>query len=356
LRVVVKSATLDIMARRAIEIGAVGRRVAENLARLREHRHLNYTDLSGLLVRLGRTLSAETLGKIERRERRIDVDDLVAFAIALDTTPNRLLLPGNASDDELVELAPEVEVSPLDAWKWATGDEALDRDSVPLPPDRQVLIRDDRERLFTRENRPHNVPEPFFHNVGHDVRAHPELVRMIASVVTRAKENELDLGRLVRLVETVDRWRLFGSLDDALARLYQAQQQPVVAAIVTSAQGVLVGRRVDRTPPWGFISGEVEPGELPEDAAVREVKEETGLEVRAGQVIGERNHPTTGRHMIYMAAEPTRGTEIFVGDEAELAEVRWVGLAEADELMGGQMFGPVREYLARAEYHDDHGT
>ena len=123
------------------------------------------------------------------------------------------------------------------------------------------------------------------------------------------------------------------------------QAQPVVAAIVTSAPGVLVGRRNDRTPPWSFISGEVEPGELAEDAAVREVKEETGLEVRAGQIIGERDHPATGRHMIYMAAEPTRGTEVFVGDEAELAEVRWVSLAEADELLPG-MFGPVREYLA----------
>jgi 8-oxo-dGTP pyrophosphatase MutT (NUDIX family) len=40
--------------------------------------------------------------------------------------------------------------------------------------------------------------------------------------------------------------------------------------------------------------GEVEPGERPEDTAVREVKEETGLEIRAGHVIGERDHPATG--------------------------------------------------------------
>jgi 8-oxo-dGTP pyrophosphatase MutT (NUDIX family)/transcriptional regulator with XRE-family HTH domain len=123
-------------------------------------------------------------------------------------------------------------------------------------------------------------------------------------------------------------------------------QQPIVAAIVRSSRGVLVGRRNDGKPPWTFIAGEVEPGEQPEDAAVREVKEETGLEVRAGQVIGERDHPKTGRHMIYMAAEPVRGLDIFVGDEDELAEVRWVSLAEADELLPG-MFEPVREHLAR---------
>ncbi len=120
----------------------------------------------------------------------------------------------------------------------------------------------------------------------------------------------------------------------------------IVAAIVTSALGVLVGRRNDGKPPWTFIAGEVEPGESPEDAAVREVKEETGCLVRIGEIIGERDHPATGRHMIYMAARPTHGTDVFVGDEAELAEVRWVGLAEADDLLPG-MYGPVRDYLVR---------
>ena len=92
--------------------------------------------------------------------------------------------------------------------------------------------------------------------------------------------------------------------------------------------------------------GEQEPGEPPEETAIREVKEETGCEVDAGQIIGERNHPGTGRHMIYIAAKPARTTRLIVGDEAELAEVRWASLAEADELLPA-MFGPVREYLAR---------
>ncbi len=126
----------------------------------------------------------------------------------------------------------------------------------------------------------------------------------------------------------------------------EALEQPVAAAIVTSELGVLVGKRNDGKPPWSFIAGEVEPGESPADAAVREVKEETGLRVEAGDVIGARVHPKTGRTMIYMAAAPTHGTEVFVGDEDELAEVRWVSLAEADELLPG-IFGPVREHLAR---------
>jgi 8-oxo-dGTP pyrophosphatase MutT (NUDIX family)/transcriptional regulator with XRE-family HTH domain len=126
----------------------------------------------------------------------------------------------------------------------------------------------------------------------------------------------------------------------------EGEMQPVVAAIVTSDLGVLVGRRNDGKPPWTFIAGEQEPGEPPEVTAEREVKEEATLEVQAGDVIGERVHPATGRTMIYLAARPVRGTDVFVGDEAELAEVRWVGLPEAIELLPG-MFEPVREHLAR---------
>jgi 8-oxo-dGTP pyrophosphatase MutT (NUDIX family) len=121
-----------------------------------------------------------------------------------------------------------------------------------------------------------------------------------------------------------------------------------VAAIVTSPRGVLVGQRRDGKPPWTFIAGEQDAvkDENPADTAVREVKEETGLRILAGGVIGERVHPKTGRTMIYIAATPTHGTEVFVNDEEELAEVRWVSLAEADELLPG-MFEPVREHLAR---------
>jgi 8-oxo-dGTP pyrophosphatase MutT (NUDIX family) len=122
---------------------------------------------------------------------------------------------------------------------------------------------------------------------------------------------------------------------------------PIVAAIVTSHLGVLVARRNDGKPPWTFIAGEIEPGEDPADTAVREVREETGLWVRSTGVIGRRAHPRTGREMIYLAARPTHGTKVLVGDEGELAEVRWVDLAQADELMGGAMFEPVHSYLEK---------
>ena len=125
------------------------------------------------------------------------------------------------------------------------------------------------------------------------------------------------------------------------------EQQPVVAAVVTSYLGVLAGRRTDRLPTWGLISGEIEPGESAVDAAVREVKEETTLQVRAGHSeIGRRIHPLTDRLLIYLACTPVGRIDIEVGDERELQEVRWLSLAEVDALMP-DLYEPVRDHLSR---------
>ena len=118
----------------------------------------------------------------------------------------------------------------------------------------------------------------------------------------------------------------------------------IVAAIVTSKEGVLIERRHDGRPLWTFPAGEAEPGESPADTAIRETKEECGIQIVVSHVIGERNHPKTGRHMIYLAARPYQGTSVYNGDEAELAEVKWVHLGKAEELLTG-MFEPVHGHL-----------
>jgi len=61
---------------------------------------------------------------------------------------------------------------------------------------------------------------------------------------------------------------------------------PGVAAIVRDADDrVLFIRRADNGE-WGLPAGAIDPGETPVDAVTREVREETGLEVRASRVAG----------------------------------------------------------------------
>ncbi|MGG8409434.1 NUDIX hydrolase, partial [Streptomyces sp. 12297] len=70
-----------------------------------------------------------------------------------------------------------------------------------------------------------------------------------------------------------------------------------MAGAVVAHQGrvLLVRRRVpEGRLSWQFPAGKVEPGESFEQAAVRETKEEAGLDVVVVARLGERVHPITG--------------------------------------------------------------
>ena len=62
--------------------------------------------------------------------------------------------------------------------------------------------------------------------------------------------------------------------------------QPGVAAVIVNAAGqVLLQRRSD-DGEWGLPGGALEPGEEPAEALVREVREETALEVVPERIVG----------------------------------------------------------------------
>jgi len=67
-----------------IDIGLFGEMLAKNLADLRTSRRMPYTELARRLADLGRPIPVLGLRRIERGERRVDVDDLAAFALVFE--------------------------------------------------------------------------------------------------------------------------------------------------------------------------------------------------------------------------------------------------------------------------------
>ena len=125
-----------------------------------------------------------------------------------------------------------------------------------------------------------------------------------------------------------------------------SERAPIAAAIVVNdGQVLMVRRRVKEGElSWQFPAGEVEPGESPADAAVRETTEETGLVVRATSQLGSRVHPNTGRTMMYVACAVVDGTA-HVADEEELAEVAWCDRATLTAYVPYPFYGPVQDHL-----------
>ncbi len=66
--------------------------------------------------------------------------------------------------------------------------------------------------------------------------------------------------------------------------------RPGVAAVIFRDGGVLLQRR-DDNGKWGLPGGGVEPGESVRAAIVREVREETGLDVEPVRLIGVYSDP-----------------------------------------------------------------
>ena len=78
-------------------IGPVGSAVIANIERLRKARRMSLRDLSARLDALGRPIGDTVLHRQCQGRRRVDADDLVAFAEALGVTAADLLEPPPAS-------------------------------------------------------------------------------------------------------------------------------------------------------------------------------------------------------------------------------------------------------------------
>lgn len=108
----------------------------------------------------------------------------------------------------------------------------------------------------------------------------------------------------------------------------------VVGAVIVSDERILVCRRSpDRSAggSWEFPGGKVEPGESPETALEREIREELGVAIVVGALVDRSSTEVAGREIdlsCYFATlvgeHPTASTDH--------SEFRWLRPTELPEL------------------------
>ena len=105
---------------------------------------------------------------------------------------------------------------------------------------------------------------------------------------------------------------------------------------------------------WALPKGNIDPGERPEETALREVLEETGVEGRLVEKLGDVKYTYTRRDgarvfkivsFYLLRAGRGRLGEIEEAMRVEVAEARWLPLEEAPRLLA---YGGERAMAAKA--------
>jgi 8-oxo-dGTP diphosphatase len=114
----------------------------------------------------------------------------------------------------------------------------------------------------------------------------------------------------------------------------KATQKEIVLGIIKNPLGkILLISRVwpektldgSTTLMWAYPGGNIDEGETPEEALMREVRNETGLKVTVKKKISERTHPQFNVNIKYYECEMVlSGGARPIVDVHEVQSVKWV--------------------------------
>ena len=123
-----------------------------------------------------------------------------------------------------------------------------------------------------------------------------------------------------------------------------ARNDSVSNDLITAAGGVLLREHLGnlqvllvyrpRYDDWALPKGKLEAGENPEQASLREVREETGYEVTLGDALSPIRYLVNGRpKLVHFWKMHPQGRSRGVEDQGEVAEAAWLSPEEALERM-----------------------
>ncbi|MFF4248644.1 helix-turn-helix domain-containing protein [Streptomyces sp. NPDC001822] len=191
--------------------GPVSKHLEENLPRLRKARGLSTTALAEKLKDVGQHIPPTGITRIEKGQRRVDADDLVALALVLNVSPIALLLPPTWGDEQ-VRLTSEISLNARTAWLWAEGRTPAN-DWAAGAAGAELDDKAEQEFFSQRES--------------YEALTHPEARRRAAQhpANTAAETARAMVGRLVRAVESRNKGAVERQARVAKARVDQLKTE-----------------------------------------------------------------------------------------------------------------------------------
>lgn len=124
--------------------------------------------------------------------------------------------------------------------------------------------------------------------------------------------------------------------EDRIWRAAQPQKMIVVKVVIKSDQGNILLAKPDYKKTWQFPGGGVENGESPEEAAIREVKEELNLDISKDALRLKGTIYKQDEEMLFLIYEDDRALSEDTGlivQEGEITDYKFYDIKHVGPLL-----------------------